>query len=428
MKNSCSRSPTLNKSTYTRLWKSKRPSIVTQSFFIPSGPPFNYVQTMKRSDTIYLDHASGTNLLPEVKSGILAWLESGMTNPASIHQEGRRSAAGLDEARTRIAGVLGCKPGEILFTSGGTESNNLAILGAAEALQEKGRHIITCATEHPSVLESFKKLEKRGFHVTYLKCDSNGDVDAEAFRSSITDDTILASFMWVNNETGLTHPIETLAQIAGEHHVKFHCDAVQAFGHIPLQIENSGIDSLALSGHKLGALAGIGALYLRKGHALSRRSFGGSQEQNVRAGTQNHIGAMALAISMDYHAAHLETLEKQYSVLSDHLQNQLKAMPGIQINRHGKQYSPNILSCSFKNVDGEALFIRLDMKRIAVSNGAACSSGSQAPSHVLTALGFDEELAQASLRISMGIETTKQEIDDFCRELQQIVTSIYRDS
>ncbi|NQV41530.1 MAG: cysteine desulfurase [Candidatus Marinimicrobia bacterium] len=383
---------------------------------------------MKRSEAIYLDHASGTTLLPEVKSCISDWLESGMTNPSSIHQEGRRSAAGLDEARTIIAKVLGCKPSEILFTSGGTEANNLAILGGVDVLKEKGRHIITCATEHPSVLESYKSLEKSGFQITYLKCDSNGDVDPEAFRASITEDTILASFMWVNNETGLVHPVETLAQIANDYEVKFHCDVVQAFGHFPINMENSGIDSLALSGHKLGAPAGIGALYVRKGHAISRTSFGGSQEQNVRAGTQNHMGAKALAIAMDYHLAHIDTLHKKYSDLLDYLQGHLQAMPGIQVNRQGKQYSPNILSCSFKHVDGEALFIRLDMKNIAVSNGAACSSGSQAPSHVLTALGLDENTAQASLRISMGIKTTKQEIDDFCRELEQIVTSIYRDS
>ncbi|NQT64331.1 MAG: cysteine desulfurase [Candidatus Marinimicrobia bacterium] len=382
---------------------------------------------MKRSSTIYLDHASGTNLLPEVKSRISEWLDSGIVNPSSIHQEGRRSAAELDEARTSIAEMLGCKSSEILFTSGATEANNLAILGTAEALRNKGLHIITCATEHPSVLESHKALEKNGFQVTYLNVDKNGDVDPEEFSARLTDDTILASFMWVNNETGLMHPIEELAQMAHKRGSRFHCDAVQAFGHIPMQMQNSGIDSLALSGHKLGAPAGIGVLYLRKGHTISRNSFGGSQEQNVRAGTQNHLGAKALATAIKYHVAHLDVNTKKYVELSEHIQNQLKELPGIQINRYGKQYTPNILSCSFKHVDGEALFIRLDMQNIAVSNGAACSSGSQSPSHVLTALGFDENLAQASLRISMGIETTRHEIDDFCRELKQIVTSIYRE-
>jgi cysteine desulfurase len=383
---------------------------------------------MKRNDTIYLDHASGTPLLQQVKNRLSEWIESEITNPSSIHRAGRRSAATLDEARTDIASVLGCKPGEILFTSGATEANNLALLGAAESLKEKGHHIITCATEHPSVLESFKELEKKGFQATYLDCDNNGDLDPEAFRSSITDETILASFMWVNNETGIVHPVETLAKIAHEQGVVFHCDAVQAFGHVPIQMDKLAIDSLSISGHKLGAPAGIGALYLRKGHAISRKSFGGSQEQNIRAGTQNHMGAMALATAMGYHSIHLETLHKKYSDLSEYLQQRLHGLPGIQVNRFGKQYSPHILSCSFKHVDGEALFIRLDMKNISVSNGAACSSGSQAPSHVLTALGFDEKLAQASLRISMGIETTKQEIDDFCQELEQIVTSIYKGS
>ena len=382
---------------------------------------------MRISDAIYLDHASGTTLLPEVKTCISEWLDAGVKNPSSIHQEGRRAAAGMDEARSSIAQVLGCKPGEILFTSGATEANNLAILGAAEALQSKGNHFITSTTEHPSVLESYKHLEKNGYQVTYLPCDENGDVDLEEFNSSITDKTILASFMWVNNETGLLHPIEALAEIAHEHGIKFHCDAVQAFGHTPIQLQNSAIDSLALSGHKLGAPAGVGTLFLRKGHAITRKSFGGNQEQNIRAGTQNHIGATALATAIDYHAAHLDLNEQKYIELQARLQDQLQELPGIQVNRHGREYTPNILSCSFRNIDGEALFIRLDMQNIAISNGAACSSGSQAPSHVLTALGFDENLAQATLRISLGIETTKQEIDDFCRELKQIVHSIYRE-
>lgn len=382
---------------------------------------------MGRSETIYLDHASGTTLLPEVKSCISEWLDSDMGNPSSIHQEGRRAAAGLDKARLSIAQVLGAKPGEILFTSGGTEANNLAILGAAAALKAKGRHLITCSTEHPSVLESFKSLEKNGFQVSYLECDENGDIDKDAFRASITDDTILASFMWVNNETGLVHPVEDLAQIARDRGVRFHCDAVQAFGHIPIQVQDSCIDSIALSGHKLGAPAGIGCLYLRKGNAISRMIFGGSQEQNIRPGTQNHVGAIALSTAIRTQADHLELNEQKYLELNALLQDQLQTIPRIQINRNGSRYTPNILSCSFQNIDGEALFIRLDMKNIAVSNGAACSSGSQAPSHVLTALGFDEKLAQASLRISLGIQTTEQEIDDFCKGLRQIIDSLYRE-
>ncbi len=382
---------------------------------------------MKRSEIIYLDHASGTPLLPEVKSTISAWLDTDIVNPSSIHLQGRRAAASLDEARSSIAELIGAKPSEILFTSGATEANNLAILGAATALKDKGDHIITCSTEHPSVLESYKTLEKNGFKVSYLSCDVHGDIDRDEFEASISDDTILASFMWVNNETGLIHPIEDLAQIAGDHGIRFHCDAVQAFGHVPLWVQHSQVDSLSFSGHKLGAPAGIGALYLRKGHSISRTSFGGRQEQSVRAGTQNHIGAVALAAAIAYHAEQSEANAKKYGELLAVLQNHLEDMPGIQINRMGQAYTPNILSCSFKNIDGEALFIRLDMKNIAVSNGAACSSGSQAPSHVLTAQGFDEELAQATLRISMGVKTQQHEIDDFCNELKQIIHSIYRE-
>lgn len=350
-----------------------------------------------------------------------------MVNPSSIHQSGRQAAAFLDEARASIAATLGAKTGEILFTSGATEANNLAIMGVAEALKEKGQHIITCATEHPSVLESCKALEAKGFQVSYLACDANGDIDLELFAETIQADTILASFMWVNNETGLTHPIEKLADIAHAHDVKFHCDAVQALGHIPMDLSKSKIDSLSLSGHKLGAPAGIGALYLRKGHVVSRNSFGGSQEQNLRAGTQNHLGATSLAKAIDYHASHLSENVRHHLDLLNHLLILLKGLPGIQINRSGHAYTPNILSCSFKNIDGEALFIRLDIKGISVSNGAACSSGSQTPSHVLTAMGINEKLAQASLRISLGNETTKQEIDDFYEELGEIVHSIYRE-
>lgn len=383
---------------------------------------------MERRNSIYLDHASGTHLLPEVKTSMAEWFQTGYVNPSSIHQSGRESAKCLDEARFTIAGILGAKPGEILFTSGATEANNLAVLGAAEALKDQGDHLITCVTEHPSVLESFRSLESQGFRVTYLDVDQHGDVDPETFRSAISNQTILASMMWTNNETGLVHPIVELVEIARSHGVRFHCDGVQAFGHEPIQVTNIPFDSLALSGHKLGAPAGIGMLYLKKGHAVSRHSFGGSQEQSIRAGTQNHIGAVALATAMSYHDTNLSVNARHYSDLMDHLIVQISDLPGIQINRSGNAYTPHILSCSFNNIDGEALFIRLDMKHVAVSNGAACSSGSQAPSHVLTAMGFDQRLAQASIRISLGVDTTQQDIDDFCEHLRDILLSLYRDS
>lgn len=381
---------------------------------------------MVRRKPIYLDHAAGTYLLPAVKQCIQDWTLGDALNPSSIHQAGRVSASALDNSRMGVAKALGVKPSEILFTSGGTEANNLAILGAAEALQDRGRHIITSATEHPSVLDSCKALEKRGFHVTYLSCDENGDVDLNEFRNKITDETILATFMWVNNETGLIHPIEALSRICHEQGVRFHCDAVQAVGHIPIDLQDLPIDSLTLSGHKLGAPAGVGALYVRKGHALSAQSFGGSQEQSTRAGTQNHLGAAALMTASQYHTAALDRLARMHSELKDLLIEGISPLPGVSINRNGGDYSPHILSCSFEDLDGEALFIRLDMAGIAVSNGAACSSGSQAPSHVLKAQGFDSDMAQATIRISLGTTTTKQEIEIFCHELWQIVQSLHK--
>ena len=354
--------------------------------------------------------------------------DTDVLNPSSIHRGGRDSAAMLDESRMRIAKTLGAKPSEILFTSGGTEANNLAIMGVAEALQERGRHIITSTTEHPSVLESCKALEKRGFQVSYLSCDEHGDIDLGDFLEAISNDTILATFMWVNNETGLVHPMEKMVHYAHLRGVHFHCDAVQAMGHADIQLQDIPFDSLTISGHKIGAPAGIGALFMRKGQALSRRSFGGSQEQSVRSGTQNHLGAATLSVAVDQAARQRQTVINSHIELTDILLDNLCTLPGIQINRSGRRYSPHILSCSFNNLDGEALFIRLDMENIAVSNGAACSSGSQAPSHVLTALGFEAGLAQASLRISLGAETTKQEIETFCQKLSQIVHSLHKET
>jgi len=382
---------------------------------------------MSKTDTIYLDHAAGTQLLPEVQTLMSQWMEEGVVNPSSIHRPGRESAALLDNARLQIARALGAKPSEIRFTSGGTEANNLALFGAAQALQKKGRHIITCVTEHPSVLQSCKALEANGFDVSYLSVDGHGELDPQEFERLITAETILASFMWVNNETGLVHPVEELARIAHEHDVRFHCDAVQAVGHIPIDLSRTHLDSLSISGHKLGAPGGIGALYVKKGHAISAQIHGGAQEQSERAGTQNHLGSCALGRAVEIHSQDPARAQMRQDQLLQRLVQGIQQLPGIQLNRGGKAYSPHILNCSFKGLDGEALFIRLDMSGIAISNGAACSSGSQAPSHVLTSMGFDRQLAQASLRISLGRNTNQTEIDAFCSELGQIVQALHKE-
>lgn len=385
---------------------------------------FDYVRAMSRTNSIYLDHAAGTWLLPQIQSDLAEWAGEIDGNPSSIHAAGRNAAKILDKARMDIAHSIGAKGSEILFTSGGTEANNLALLGLAQANQSRGSHIISCATEHPSTIESLKYLENAGFSISYLPVDANGDIDLQELAHAINDETILISLMWVNNETGLIHSLEEIVRIAHSHDILVHSDAVQAVGHLPIRVDNIAVDALSLSGHKLGTPAGIGCLYLRKGTALAPLSQGGSQENNLRAGTQNLLGARALAHAITHHQDNIESQMQHYEALNKRLHQHLGSIPMLQNNRGGDAYSPHINSFSVVNVDGEALFIRLDMKNICVSNGSACSSGSQTPSHVLTAMGFDKDLAQASLRISFGLETTPDEVDAFCEELVNILKSL----
>ncbi len=397
------------------------------SIIISSGTAFDYVRTMIQANSIYLDHAAGTALLPQVKQALVGWLAEPLFNPSSIHAQGRKSAATLETARLDTARILGCKPSEIIFTSGGTEANNLAILGLAHAHIHKGRHLITCQTEHPSVLETFKQLEQQGFEVSYLQVNSNGQIDLAELQATLTETTTLISLMWVNNETGLIHPITEISKIARKNGILFHCDAVQALGHIPIQVDHLKLDALSCSGHKIGTPAGIGVLYLRKGTPLKGQNHGGDQEHNQRAGTQNTLGARSFALALGFHQANIQISHQHFEVLSTYLSQRLSTIPGIRINHKIEDHASHILNCSFHDVDGEALFIRLDMANMAVSNGSACSSGSQAPSHVLTAMGLKDSLAQASLRISLGLETTQSEIDLFCDELERIINSIKRD-
>ena len=382
---------------------------------------------MKTQQSIYLDHAAGTFLLPEVAELVREFADQAMANPSSIHAPGREANTLLDRSRRTVAKVLGVKHGEIIFTSGGSEANNLAIKGIAQARRGRGKHIISCATEHPSVLDSLKSLEASGFDVSYLPVNHFGEINLDDLRQSITPSTILISLMWINNETGLIHPIEDIARIAREAQIPFHCDGVQAAGHLPLNLSDLSIDALSLSGHKLGAPAGTGVLFLRKGTALGVQAHGGSQENNHRGGTQNLLGAISFARALEIQTERLDTNYSHYQHLYTQLTDKFTPIPGLEINRQGDRYSPHILNCTVKQVDGEAMFIRLDVKHLAVSNGSACTSGSQAPSHVLTALGFEKPQAQASIRISLGLTTTQQEIELFCKQLGEIIQSIRRD-
>ncbi len=382
---------------------------------------------MKQGSTTYLDHAAGTFLLPEVADLVRDFSESALANPSSIHARGRAANMLLDQARRSISSNLGTRPGEILFTSGGTEANNLALKGLAQAGRGRGNHIISCGTEHPSVVESLKSLEQSGYEVSILPLDRFGQLDLSEVEAAIRPTTILISFMWVNNETGLIHPVEALGELARTRGIPFHSDAVQAVGHLPIDLSELPIDALSISGHKLGAPAGIGVLYLRKGTALAVQSHGGSQENSLRGGTQNLLGALAMAKAMKIQCESLDSHSAHFNKLSKLLLKKLGSMPHVHINRTEAEYSPHIVNCSVGHVDGEAMFIRLDLDQVAVSNGSACTSGSQAPSHVLTALGFDKARAQASIRISLGLTTTPQEIELFSEKLEQIIRSIERE-
>jgi len=382
---------------------------------------------MEQSEKIFLDHAAGTSLLPELQQNLTYWLGQGLANPSSIHDLGRQAAAALDSARQTIARELGAQPSELCFTSGGTEANNLAIMGLAQAYQEQGRHIITCGTEHPSVLETCKQLELVGFEVTQLPVDHQGQLDLKQLEHTIRTDTSLITLMWVNNETGLIHPVEAIARLAQAHNIRFHCDAVQAFGHLPINVAETAVSSLSFAGHKLGTPAGIGVLYIRQGVALQAQSYGGSQEKGHRAGTQNLLGALALAQAFQYHGQQAKANAYHFQSLMQNLIQRLQAIPGLRINRQGQRYSAHILNCSVAGVAGEALFIRLDLAGIAVSNGSACSSGSQTPSHVLTAMGLDRSQAQASLRISLGLTTTAAEIEHFSTRLSEIIRALRKE-
>ena len=383
---------------------------------------------MNTDETLYLDHAAGTFLLPPVIERLKALVDGSLANPSSIHTQGREAGAELDQSRRSIARNLGCKPAELVFTSGGTEANNLALLGLALSARARGNHIISCATEHPSILETLKQLASDGYDISYLPTDSAGQFELDALQAAIRPDTILISLMWVNNETGLIHPLAEIGDLARRQGILFHCDAVQALGHLGMELAALPVDSMSFSGHKIGAPAGIGVLFIRKGTTLKAQHLGGSQEHSQRGGTPNILGAVAFACALDYQTQHLTEHQEHYSGLRQQLIARLKAVPGVQLNDSGHAYADHILSCSFNNVDGEALFIRLDMLKFAVSNGSACTSGSQIPSHVLTALGFDKALAQATIRISTGLQTGSQTIDRFCDGLADIINSIRRES
>ncbi|MEK7680270.1 MAG: cysteine desulfurase NifS, partial [Deltaproteobacteria bacterium] len=359
---------------------------------------------------IYLDHNATTPVHQEVFEAMLPFLKDEWGNPSSIHWAGRASRKAIDEAREKVAALFNCTPLEIIFTSSGTESDNHAIKGLAYAKKDKGNHIITTKVEHPAVLNSCKHLAKEGFEVTYLNVDQEGMIDLEALKKSITDKTILITVMYANNETGVIFPMEDIALLAKERGVAFHTDAVQAAGKLPVDLQKLGVDLFSISGHKLYAPKGIGALIVRRGTRLVPLIHGGHHERNRRGGTENVAGIVGLGKACELAMRDMDKESANLLALRKRLEQGLAAkIPHVKLNGHAEKRLPNTANISFEFVEGESLLLNLDMLGVAASSGSACTSGSLEPSHVLLAMGSTHELSHGSVRFSMGRGTTQED-------------------
>lgn len=375
--------------------------------------------------SIYFDNAATTRLDDEVLQEMLPYLKENYGSASSIYKLGRESRKAVEESRERIAKVLNCKPNEIYFTAGGSESDNTAIKGIAKANKKKGNHIITSKIEHPAVLETCKQLEKEGFEITYISVDENGMVDLEELKKSIKPTTILITIMFANNEIGTIQPIEEIGKIAKENNIYFHTDAVQAVGNVKINVQKLNIDSLSLSGHKFYGPKGIGALYVKTGVKFEKFIDGGPQERNKRAGTENVAGIVGIGKAIELAYENLDGHNKKIKELRDYYVEQVKEkIPYIKINGDMEKRLPGNSNISFRFIEGEGLLLNLDLKGICASSGSACTSGSLDPSHVLLAIGLPHEIAHGSLRISIGKYNTKEEIDYLVENLVEIVNRL----
>ena len=376
-------------------------------------------------DRIYMDNAATTAICPEALAAMLPCFGEHFGNASSIHGTGRDARKVLEDARRTVADILGAKPAEIYFTSGGSESDNWAIKGAAFANRKKGNHIITSQIEHHAVLHTCQWLEKQGFEVTYLPVDEFGLVNPRDVEAAITDKTILITIMAANNEIGTIEPIPEIGKIAHEHKIIFHCDAVQAVGAIPVNVDSWHVDMLSLSGHKFHGPKGVGALYIRTGTKVDQFLHGGAQERGRRATTENVPGIVGLAAALEKAAANLEENGVRLTYLRDKLiKGILDAIPYARLNGHPLKRLPGNVNVSIQYIEGEALLLRLDLAGIAASSGSACTSGSLDPSHVLLAIGLPHEVAHGSLRLSLTDSNTEEEVDEVLRLLPKIVETL----
>jgi cysteine desulfurase len=357
---------------------------------------------------VYFDNSATTPILPEVLAAMQPYFAEHFGNASSIHHHGQETRAAVESARASVASLLGCHPAEIVFTSGGTEADNLAIFGTVH----EGDHVITATIEHHAVLNACKHLEEAGCEVTYLPADGSGRVDPDDVRRAVTPTTRLISVMMANNETGVLQPITEIGRIAAEADIYFHTDAVQAAGKVPIDVNQLGCDLLSISGHKIHAPQGVGALYVRKGTKLEPMIFGGRHERSRRAGTENVPGIVGLGKAAALARIGLERPEdRKLAELRDHLERAILRLEAVGVNGAGAKRVPNITNLYFDGIEGEALVIALDLKGLAVSTGAACSSGAIEPSHVLLAMGLRVDRARGSLRFSLGKQNTEQEVD-----------------
>ena len=381
---------------------------MSSSFSLPLAGDSIDMVTKKR---IYLDHAATTPTDPEVVEAMLPYLSDVFGNPSSIHSFGQEAKAAVEEARDKIAALIGARGEEMVFTGGGTEADNFAIKGIAYANEGKGNHIITTPIEHHAVMETCKFLQGRGFEVTYLTVDGYGLVDPQDVKKAITDKTILISVMHANNEVGTIEPIAEIGEIAREAGIYFHTDAVQAVGHMPVKVDELGVDLLAMSAHKFYGPKGVGALYIRKGTKLIPFMHGGEQERRRRAGTENVPAIVGLGKTAEIAQREMDAEAKRLISLRNKL---IKGLMGriehSRLNGHPTQRLPNNVNVSIEFVEGESMLLNLDLEGIAASTGSACSSSSLEPSYVLLAMGLSHELAHGSLRFSLGRETTEEDI------------------
>ena len=374
---------------------------------------------------IYLDNAATTKTAPEVVDAMLPYFTEHFGNPSSVYGFAAANKEVITKQREIIAKALGAKTEEIYFTAGGSESDNWALKATAEAYESKGKHIITTKIEHHAILHTGEYLQKRGYEVTYLDVDENGIVSPEAVEAAIRPDTILVSVMFANNEIGSIQPIKEIGEIAHNHGVLFHTDAVQAFGQVPINVDEMNIDMLSSSGHKLNGPKGIGLLYIRKGVKIRSFVHGGAQERKRRAGTENVPGIVGLGKAVELAMASMDQRMKQETELRDYAISRIeKEIPYCRLNGDRVKRLPNNINFSFQFVEGESLLIMLDMKGICASSGSACTSGSLDPSHVLLAIGLPHEIAHGSLRMTLGADTTKEDIDYTIDQLKEIVAHL----